>query len=1038
MISGLGKKIIPMRGEIELKITIGHTTRLESFIVSDHIDNEFLLGMDVIGSFNMCINILKRSVVVSGESHSFKAKPCSLPNQVKIKVYRSVIIPANSAKFVNGVFPLSHKSAATNYEGVIEPYHNLSSKVNLLVTGTLSYSDSNKIPVHVVNPIHFYKMKDEIKLYVAACVTCQRSKATNRPLKAPLKPQVYHHFNQCIQIDHLEPSKQRTPRGHVALLTIVDMYSGYLVCIPVRSTSANHTIQVIMKHWIARFGVPLQISHDQGSGFESRLFTDICKVFGIRNVRSTPWKSSTQGRVESSHRRINACFRAILDNTGFQKYDLYIDWIVFTLNCLRSNRTGFSANFLVFGREAQTPRDFFVPETKDTGEASSLEKDAYGLYSHIKDTARTVYSRRAMASAPVLGVPDLENDDATFLVTLDASKNGLGAVLSQINPVTKERRIISYYSKKVPKHLKNWGATRLEFLALHSALLHWRLYLQSNHFKIFSDCKALLNLDTIFSKDNAYMQRRLADLSGFRFTIEHVSGRSEEIQIADYLSRYAFGVPEKSVHTQTESSFFPVSLPVPPKDPNPVMVTTDFSDTDSVYNDDLVDQHSLVDNINTIFRVSNTVSSDQDLGTPVTSDDIREGYQDDLILSEVIDWVLQDRKPDLDPSQCHKETWYFYRNFELLRVRNGILQIKKFDRNNLKDSCYITVVPYTLIFAHQNNTYDQLSKHFHFYKMKDEIKLYVAACVTCQRSKATNRPLKAPLKPQVYHHFNQCIQIDHLEPSKQRTPRGHVALLTIVDMYSGYLVCIPVRSTSANHTIQVIMKHWIARFGVPLQISHDQGSGFESRLFKDICKVFGIRNVRSTPWKSSTQGRVESSHRRINACFRAILDNTGFQKYDLYIDWIVFTLNCLRSNRTGFSANFLVFGREAQTPRDFFVPETKDTGSGFESRLFTDICKVFGIRNVRSTPWKSSTQGRVESSHRRINACFRAILDNTGFQKYDLYIDWIVFTLNCLRSNRTGFSANFLVFGREAQTPRDFFVPETKDTGEASSLEKDA
>ena len=115
------------------------------------------------------------------------------------------------------------------------------------------------------------------------------------------------------------------------------------------------------------------------------------------------------------------------------------------------------------------------------------------------------------------------------------------------------------------------------------------------------------------------------------------------------------------------------------------------------------------------------------------------------------------------------------------------------------------------------------------------------------------------------------------------------------------------------------MKHWISRFGFPDKIQSDQGAGFESNLFKEVCKIFGIQKVRSTPWKSSTQGKVESCHRRINTCFRAILGNKNLNRYDEYIDWIVFTLNTMRSNRTGYTPFFLTFGQEARTARDLLL-----------------------------------------------------------------------------------------------------------------------
>ena len=70
-------------------------------------------------------------------------------------------------------------------------------------------------------------MTREFKLYTAACITCHKNKRPNKYLRAPLQPIVASHFGQRIAIDHLEVSKTATPRGNVALLTMVDLYSSY-------------------------------------------------------------------------------------------------------------------------------------------------------------------------------------------------------------------------------------------------------------------------------------------------------------------------------------------------------------------------------------------------------------------------------------------------------------------------------------------------------------------------------------------------------------------------------------------------------------------------------------------------------------------------------------------------------------------------------------------------------------------------------------------------------------------------------------------
>ena len=1129
-----------MRGEIDLRVQIGTTFRTEKFIVSDHIDTDFLLGMDVIRSFEMMIDIPNNNVKIAGHDCRYSDKPISVSRRVKIKLCKTVTIPANCAKFVRGSFPVSHASSH-DYEGIIEPFCNLSRKCNLLVTGTLSYSQGNKINVHCVNPtdneVTIYKNQligffnpanhpvssevrslkqvtgkedwfdasTDIPRLPTACTveeTIQNGKWKDvsdliKQLKIDELDHVPDYHKQQLKDLVCEYSHvfARNPND----LGLASFYESQLHLkndfVPkwVPSRPVGHKIRPFMDAEISALSKSGQISPCKYSLWNSAVF-----MVPKNSSASTSWRfvvdarslnsqcvqdnyelpritnifdrlsehkilssldfvsSFTQIGLEEKSRHLTAftydgkrymfnrmiqgqssssaefsrAMSLLFNKVPFKALVLYIDDLLVCSNTYPDHlkRLRFVFDRLTFANLKLSPKKskLFQQEVKFLGlhiskDGISVDPDKVKAIKNLppptnvrqvqrflgmagfhrrfirsfaeisaplyaltgKQNSRNFHwskscqeafdkIKKALSSAPVLSLPDVNDELNSYVVTLDASKRGLGAVLTQLDPRTRERKVISYFSKKVPKHLQKWGATRLEFLALHSAIMHWKLYLQGSHFTVLSDCKALLNLQTIFAKDNAYMQRRIADLSGYRFTIKHVSGTSEDIQIADYLSRYAHNISEQTVATQTdESSIKNLNPKTPnPKTPNPKKVrniktrardlinstlsNSSTSDDSSESSDNEGPSYDYIPKFTKILRVSEMTSEPDN--SVITTDDIIQEYDNDMLLSEVIDWVSSGSKPDdLDLSKCHREISYYYRKFELLKFSKGLLRIKSFNNSNSSDFKWTTVIPHTLIkraissfhdhigSCHPGvaNTYDQLSQRFHFYKMKEEVKLYVSACVTCQRSKATNRPLKAPLKPLIYNSFNSCIQIDHLEPSKQRTSRGNVALLTIVDMYSSYLVCVPVRSTSTEHTIKAIMKHWISKYGVPNKIQSDQGSGFESKLFKEVCKIFGIHKARSTPWKSSTQGKVESCHRRINTCFRSVLCNKDYHKYDEYIEWIVFTLNCMRSNRTGFSPNFLVFGQEARTPRDLFIPDTRDhSPSDYSTAAYKMYCHV--------------------------------------------------------------------------------------------------
>ena len=526
--------------------------------------------------------------------------------------------------------------------------------------------------------------------------------------------------------------------------------------------------------------------------------------------------------------------------------------------------------------------------------------------------------KTALTKSPILAVPDVEDKLQSYEVTIDSSKKGHGAVLTQI--VDGRRRVISYFSKGVPAHHKKLGASRLEFLGLYHALKHWRLYLESGHFTVLSDCMALMSLDTIFKNENSYFQRRLAELSGFRFTIKHISGKSQQIMLADMLSRYPFEKSVRNVGCQTGGDIRLVGESIDLQNSRPPIVDT-------------VDKGTLEER-DTVLRVKRALEiEDCKIKDPITLDEIREEYESDKDLSVVIEWLKSGEIPEkISYRKNTAQLCHYWQNINLLSFENGILYRKWIEPGDRNNDSEVIVVPGTLVerilYMYHNNSghsgvqtaMELCKRKFYFYKMKREFKMYCGACVVCARNKQSQGSLKAPLKPIVYNEFNQCISVDFNEPSKVKTKRGNVALLTIVDMYSNYLVCKPVKSTSSEEAIRIAIDEWILKFGAPRNILHDLGSHFTSSLFKAMMNVFDLRDTHGTPWHSQTQGRVEAFNKKVNVAMRVALNDEQWQDWDKYINLIVFTLNCLKSTKTGYSANYLAFGRECTMPSDLFIP----------------------------------------------------------------------------------------------------------------------
>lgn len=102
----------------------------------------------------------------------------------------------------------------------------------------------------------------------------------------------------------------------------------------------------------------------------------------------------------------------------------------------------------------------------------------------------------ALTSKPIIAFPDWERP---FVLSTDASKKGLGAVLSQRFP--EGERVIEYASRGVTQAEANYSISELECLAVMWAVEKFNMYLAVHKFELITDHKALKSLKKIKSNN---------------------------------------------------------------------------------------------------------------------------------------------------------------------------------------------------------------------------------------------------------------------------------------------------------------------------------------------------------------------------------------------------------------------------------------------------------------------------------------------------------------------------------------------------------
>ena len=136
---------------------------------------------------------------------------------------------------------------------------------------------------------------------------------------------------------------------------------------------------------------------------------------------------------------------------------------------------------------------------------------------------------------------------------------------------------------------------------------------------------------------------------------------------------------------------------------------------------------------------------------------------------------------------------------------------------------------------------------------------------------------------------------------------------------------------SAEACIKGFLRHWIARFDVPGDLTLDRGPQFTSELWTELNRLLGILASNTTAYHPQANGLVERMHWQLKASLKARL--TGPKWMD-ELPMVLLGIQTAWHEDAEFSPADLVYGTALHLPGEFFnAPRTFDLHSGFLCEL---------------------------------------------------------------------------------------------------------
>ena len=220
-----------------------------------------------------------------------------------------------------------------------------------------------------------------------------------------------------------------------------------------------------------------------------------------------------------------------------------------------------------------------------------------------------------------------------------------------------------------------------------------------------------------------------------------------------------------------------------------------------------------------------------------------------------------------------------------------------------------------------------LKDRFNWPSMIEDIEHHIKSCPRCLRFKT--QPEKMELNPIIVTRPLELVHIDYLiieAPEGSKSDKD-INVLVITDHFTRYAQAHVTPSQKAHVVAKTLGEHFFVHYGFPEKILSDQGRNFESVLISELCELTQFKKLRTTPYRPEGNGSWERFNRTLISMLGTL--PTDFKsKWPQHISTLTYAYNCTRSNTTGFSPYYLLYGRQPLLPIDIeygvFTPELSE------------------------------------------------------------------------------------------------------------------
>lgn len=435
----------------------------------------------------------------------------------------------------------------------------------------------------------------------------------------------------------------------------------------------------------------------------------------------------------------------------------------------------------------------------------------------------------------IIQYPDFDQE---FYLATDASRTHIGAELYQLDE-KGNHRTLGFASRTLKDEEQRYYTTELELLAIVFGCLKYRNYILGHVTHLLTDHKALLFLNSCRLL-NARLMRWSLKIQEFNLQIKHIPGK--ENVGADTLTRYPQSPSDNQLENYTRIYI------------NKIMLDT--------YSKTLTQQFQ----------------------------QLKELQEQDQHIKQIMGRIM--KKPD-HRYQMYDGLLFYIDKAGKYRVMVPAIMTPGLVKETHEQYGHLgaTKIYHLLRFQYQLN---------HMYRI---IKKITQSCDICQKSKMNNQLARGPLISNIPKGPRELVSLDLIGP----LPRGQLGaryILVLLDVFTKYIQIYPIKKATTDIILNRIKSQYIPTCGKFKRILTDNGTQFHSKKWIEQLKLLDIQISVTTAYHPEGNP-VERANREIGRILRTYCHRKHTSWVE-YLKKIEYWLNNTTHTTTGYTPQALM------------------------------------------------------------------------------------------------------------------------------------